>query len=234
METSLHRQLKSFYSGSESDQEITLGSFRIDVVRDRQLIEIQHGSLAAIRGKVRQLLRKHEVLVVKPLVVRKTLVTCAEKDGPEISRRLSPKRGNLFSLFDELVYFVRVFPHRRLTLETPLVEIEEWRYPGHGRRRRWRRNDFQVADQRMVRLFETQRFRTAEDLLALIPAELPQPFHTGQLAESLSIPRWVAQRMTYCLRHMKALREAGKAGNARLYESVARRSGRTKPVRDAS
>lgn len=234
METSLHRQLKSLYSGSESDQEITLGSYRIDVVRDRQLIEIQHGSLAAIRPKIRQLLRKHEVLVVKPLVVRKTLVTCAEKDGPEISRRLSPKRGNLFSLFDELVYFVRVFPHRRLTLETPLVEIEEWRYPGHGRRRRWRQNDFQVADQRLVRLHETRCFRTAEDLLALIPTDLPQPFHTGQLAKSLGIQRWVAQRMTYCLRHMQALREAGKAGNARLYASRTRGAGKAKSIRDAS
>ena len=39
-------------------------------------------------------------------------------------------------LFDDLVHFTRVFPHRRLTLEVPLVDIEEWRYPGHGRRRR--------------------------------------------------------------------------------------------------
>ena len=30
------------------------------------------------------------------------------------------------------VHFTRVFPHRRLTLEVVLIEIEEWRYPGHG------------------------------------------------------------------------------------------------------
>ena len=224
METSLHRQLKALYASEGATQEMTLGNFRIDVVRGDELIEIQHGSLAAIRGKVAQLLRHHRVLVVKPLVVHKTLVHCATKDGPETSRRLSPKRGNILSLFDELVYFVRVFPHRRLILETPLIEIEEWRYPGHGRRRRWRQNDFQVADQKLIRLCSVERYRTAGDLLRLLPSDLPRPFHTGHLATSLGIQRWIAQRITYCLRHMRGLKEAGKSGNARMYTIPRRRS----------
>ena len=48
-------------------------------------------------------------------------------------------RGTFVDLFDELVHFTRVFPHPRLALEVVLVEIEEWRYPGHGRRRWIRR-----------------------------------------------------------------------------------------------
>jgi hypothetical protein len=221
METSLHRQLKEIYadaSGDEASQEARLGNFRIDVKRGEELVEIQHGSLASIRSKVAELLRKHRVLVVKPLVVRKTLIHCSSKEGPVTARRLSPKRGSILSLFDELVYFVRVFPHRRLTLETPLVEIEEWRYPGHGRRRRWRKNDFQVADQKLVRLCGVERFQTPADLLRLLPADLPRIFHTGHLAESLGVQRWIAQRMAYCLRHTRALRDVGKAGNARMYE----------------
>lgn len=224
METSLHRQLKALYAGAGATQEMPLGNFRIDVVRGNELVEIQHGSLAAIRSKVSQLLRRHRVLVVKPLVVRKTLVHCATKEGPETSRRLSPKRGDVLSLFDELIYFVRVFPHRRLTLETPLIEIEEWRYPGHGRRRRWRQNDFQIADQKLVRLYGVERYRTAGDLLRLLPNDLPSPFHTGHLATSLGIQRWIAQRITYCLRHMRALKESGKSGNARMYTVHRRRS----------
>src|SRR5262245_18540089 len=108
METSLHRQLKQMYACGEPSQETSLGEYRIDVVRDGELIEVQLGSLAAILRKVECLLRKHRVLVVKPLVVRIVLVQCESKDGPELSRRLSPKRGSVFSLFDELVYFARV------------------------------------------------------------------------------------------------------------------------------
>ncbi|MCP4007438.1 MAG: hypothetical protein GY725_24920 [bacterium] len=55
--------------------------YGIDVVREGELIEIQHGSLAAIRGKIRDLLQSHRVLVVKPIVRRKQLVKQDAKGG---------------------------------------------------------------------------------------------------------------------------------------------------------
>ena len=141
METSLHRDLKTLYAGQNAQFEVPLGGYRIDVMSGSRLVEIQHGSLAAIRDKVKTLLNDHYVVVVKPIVVQKLLVKRACKDGPVTGRRVSPKRGTLLDLFDELIHFTRVFPHKRLTLEVPLVDIEEWRYPGHGRRRRWRLAD---------------------------------------------------------------------------------------------
>ena len=47
-------------------------------------------------------------------------------------------RDFLIDLFAELVYFTQLFPNPNLTIDAPLVDVEEWRYPGHGRRRRWR------------------------------------------------------------------------------------------------
>lgn len=218
METSLHRDLKALYADKEAEFEVTLGRYRIDVVSGGQLVEIQHGSLAAIRDKVQKLLEKHRVLVVKPIVVKKRLVKRSVKGGPVTDRRLSPKRGGILDLFDEMVYFTRAFPHKRLTLDVPLVEVEEWRYPGHGRRRRWRRGDQEVEDRKLVRVDRAYRFRTASDLLGLITCPLPRPFDTGQLAVGLGVERWFAQRIAYCLRKIGALGEVGKRGNARLYE----------------
>ena len=85
----------------------------------------------------------------------------------------------MLDVFEELVHFTRVFPHRRLTLEVVLVEIEEWRVPGHGRRRRWRRGDHQTEDQRLLSIVGGEKFQTAADLCRLLPPKLPQPFHTG-------------------------------------------------------
>jgi hypothetical protein len=217
METSLHRDLKRLYADEDARVEVRVLDYRIDAIHGGRLVEIQHGSLAAIRDKVARLLKRHEVLVVKPIVVRKVLVKHPAEGRPPADRRLSPKRGRLLDLFDELVYFTRVFPHPRLTVEAVLVDVEEHRHPGHGRRRRWRRGDHVVADQLLVGVRETHPFRAAADLLALLPAGLPQPFHTGHLAESLGIARWFAQRIAYCLRHTGAATEAGKQGNARLY-----------------
>lgn len=218
METSLHRELKSLYAGRRARFEVPLGNYRIDVVSGGRLVEIQHGSLAAIRDKVRHLLDEHRVTVVKPIVIRKLLVKQSARGGKVTGRRMSPKRGRLLDLFDDLVHFTRVFPHRRLTLEVPLIDVEEWRYPGHGRRRRWRQNDHQVEDQRLVAVRQTYRLRTASDLMELIACPLPRPFHTGHLAEKLQVDRWIAQRIVYCLRKMGAVRQVGKQGNALLYE----------------
>jgi hypothetical protein len=141
-----------------------------------------------------------------------------------VSRRRSPKQGKLLDLFDELVHFTRVFPHRRLTLEVPMISIEEWRYPGHGRRR-WRRSgDFIVEDQLLVEVIEVHRFRRASDLCRLLPGGLPQPFHTGHLAEGLGAPRWVAQRMAYCLRNMGGVEVVGKHRGAWLYKATGKKA----------
>jgi len=217
MESSLHRQLKELYADQGAMVERTVGRYRIDVWSDHELIEIQHGSLAAIRQKVAALLSDYRVLVVKPIVLRKHLVKLSKKGGRVIERRVSPKAGSVLDLFDELVYFRHVFPHPNLTLETPLIDIEEWRFPGHGRRRYRRKNDHVVQDQRLLKLHSLGRFRTERDLLRLIPVDLPEPFHTGDLAAALGVSRPKAQQIAYCLRHAAAIQECGKQVNARLY-----------------
>jgi hypothetical protein len=222
METSLHRQLKQFYGGPKARFEAPVAGYRVDVVDGRRLIEIQHGALGAIRDKVQALVQTHRVVVVKPIIRRKVLVKLAEAGGEEVSRRLSPKQGRLIDLFHELVHFTRAFPHPRLTLEVALVDVEERRYPGHGRRRRWRVNDFQVEDLLLTEVCQTVRLKTVADLCRLLKptpdaAPIAEPFDTGQLAAMLGEPRWIAQRIAYCLTHMGGLRQVGKQGNARLY-----------------
>ncbi|HEV2971961.1 MAG TPA: hypothetical protein VGY55_18455 [Pirellulales bacterium] len=217
METSLHRELKRLYAGEAAQLEVRLAGYRIDAVVDGELIEVQHGPLTAIRDKVRRLLEAHRVRVVKPVVARKMLIYRRRKAGRVARRRLSPKRGGVLDLFDELIHFTRVFPHPRLTLEVPLVEIEEWRYPGHGRRR-WRRDsDFQVEDQKLIAIQSLCRLQTIGDLAALIACPLPSPFHTAHLAAGLDIPRWSAQRIAYCMHRMGAIHQVGKQRNAWLY-----------------
>ncbi|MEX2186109.1 MAG: hypothetical protein WD875_04910 [Pirellulales bacterium] len=230
METSLHRQLKTLYAGNDGQCEVCLDEYRIDVVRRKRLYEIQHGSLSAIRGKVLKLLASHRVVVVKPIVVDKQIVHLDGPDGNAVRRRLSPKHGRLVDLFDELVYFVGAFPHPRLTLEFPLIVVEETRYPGHGRRRRWRENDFVVADQRLTQIGETHRARSAGDLWRMLGGPLPSPFDTAELSRRLDAPRSLAQRIAYCLLHSGAATQVGKRGNARLYEA---RHG-TRPPRQKS
>jgi hypothetical protein len=216
METSLHRQLKSYYAPNADCEEVTLGSYRIDAVDGDRLIEIQHGSLGAIRDKVKCLLEEYDVHVVKPIPLRKYLIKRQKKNGETISARYSPRRGSIFDLFDDLVHFTNVFPHPRLTLEVAMTIQEEHRIA--RKPRRWKGKDYRVQD-RVLRSVEEQiELNTAADLLKLIPGKLPSPFHTKDLAKAAGIQRWLAQKMAYCLRNTGAIILAGKEKNAILYE----------------
>lgn len=217
METTLHRQLKDHFAGKRGSVEVPLGSYRIDVVRSGRLIEIQHSSLSQISGKIRDLCTEHLVDVVKPLVVRKRLIKMDKKEGSITDQRWSPKQGSLIDLFGELVHFTKAFPHPNLRLIVPQIDVEEIRYPGHGKRRRRRKNDFQVQELKMISLSKSLLFRRASDLLKILGCRLPPKFDTAVISRLAGIDRHEAQRAAYCLREMGAIEQVGKKGNAAVY-----------------
>jgi hypothetical protein len=231
METTLHRQLKLLYAPEGAPQEVTLGAYRIDAVRAGELIEIQAASLGALRDKTRTLLATHPVRIVKPLAANRRIVL--RQPGTEVNPRgrLSPLHEGWLHLFDDLVHFVTVFPHPRLTLDIMLTEQLELRVP-RGHRRRWGRN-YRVCDRSLTAVLEVRSLATLADLVALLPPDLPAEFTTADLARTGSIPRWLAQRAAYCLRQTKAAEVAGKQGNAWVYrlapETAPRRRRAAKP-----
>ena len=222
MEYSLHKSLKEVYCDEGAQLEVVFGDYRIDVVDGSGLlIEIQHGSLSAIKRKCHALLRKHKMLVVKPVIRKKQLVKLSKRNGKVTSSRKSPKTGDWISVFDELVYFAKLVSHANLTMEFVMVDIVERRFPGHGKRR-WRRDsDFQVDDLELVEVIERICVREVTDLLQLLPhLELPDEFDTQELATAIGKRRHIARRVAYSLREAGAIKEIGKRGNAKLYRRV--------------
>lgn len=215
METTLHRQLKALYTDDPQQREVTVDGYRIDAVCKGELIEVQCASLSAIRDKVAALLETHRVRVVKPIVARRFLITRRSKRGPVVSRRYSPARGDAFDLFEELVHFVTVFPHPRLSLELLLVEIEERR--SRRKPRRWKDRNYRVLDRSLTSVESRRLLSGAGDLLAFLPDELLDPFTTADLSDRCDIPRWLAQKVAYCLRKTGAALSVEKRGRLRLY-----------------
>lgn len=215
METTLHRQLKEFYCGDAQAREVRVGDYRIDAVVDGALVEIQLASLSALKRKVPALLCEHSVIVVKPLAAHKTIFRRDRRNGPITSRRVSPRHETVFDLFQELVHFIDVFPHPRLTLEVLLTEQEEFRMSRARKRRRGK--DYRIEDRRLLGIHDRHVLRTADDLAQWLPADLPAQFTTIELARTAGIPRWLAQKMAYCLRKIGVLTLCGKRRNAILY-----------------
>jgi hypothetical protein len=215
MESSLHRQLKELYGGSPDDCEVVVEGFRIDAIAGGRLVEVQRASLSAIRSKIATLVQNHPVTLVKPIAARTLIVRRQLPGRPVVSQRYSPLRRTMLNLFEELVHFGTVFPHRQLQLEVVLIEQEERRIS--RRRRRFNGPDYRVEDRLLLRIVSRQTYKTAADLAALLPDSLPSPFHSQHLAEAAGIPRWLAQKMVYCLKQCGGIEPVGKLGNAVLY-----------------
>lgn len=208
MEHSLHQQLKRCYGGPHPSLEVMIDGYRVDAISHGWLVEIQFGPLWAIRKKTLELLKRHAVLVVKPIVISRCIVRL-DGEGQVVSRRRSPKEGRPWDVFADLVHFMNVFPHPRLRIDVALVDIVEQRHP--RTQRRWGQPPYRLGDRELAELRETITLRSPEDLRLLLPS-LPEPFDTRLLAERLRIPRWMAQQIAYCLRESGA---AGLVGRSR-------------------
>jgi hypothetical protein len=214
-EKSLHSALKKWYARPKDRVEVEVDGFHIDIIRRKLLIEIQTANFSSLRRKLTTLMEKHPMRLVFPIAQEKWIVRMAKDMKTHIGRRKSPKKGNVFHLFGELVYIPGLIRHPNFSLETLLIQEEEVRCDdGTGS---WRRNGLRIADHRLLDVLSQHTFREPSDFLALIPTDLPEPFSTKDLAEGIDQPRWIARQVAYCLRHMEAIDVVGKNGNALLY-----------------
>ncbi len=213
-EKPLHAALKSYYHQDGDQVEAPREGFVIDLVHDRELIEIQTRGFSAMRRKFDSLLDSHPMRLVHPVAAEKWIVKLDE-DGAQVSRRRSPKRGIAADVCEELVSFPSLLSHPNFTLEVALVEEEEVRRP--DRTKGWRRGGFAIQERRLVAVLETVVLGSPEDLAALLPEGLPDPFTTADLANGLGRSRHLAQEVGYCLRVSGAVTTAGRDRRGILY-----------------
>jgi hypothetical protein len=213
-EKSLHAALKNWYRQPGDRVEEHVDNYVIDIVRGRQLIEIQSRNFAMIRNKLKALCERGPAHLVYPIAKIKWIVRI-DKDGNKVSKRKSPKRGRKIDLFDEMIYIPKIAQHSNFSFETILIEVEEiWRDDGLGS---WRKKGWSISDRRLIEVLSHSQFLNISDYAALIPEALPEVFTNAMLAKSLQVRPRLAGKMSYCLHKMGALDKVGKEGRAILY-----------------
>lgn len=213
-EKPLHAALKEWYREDGDMVEVPLDGFVIDLVRDRELIEIQTRGFAAMRRKLDRLLDSHPIRVVYPVAAERRIVKL-DGEGAETSRRRSPKRGIPADVCAELVSFPTLLSHPNLTVEVALTEEEEIRRP--DAKKGWRRGGFVIEERRLIGVKDTYVIDSPEALIGTIPENLPVPFTTADLAAGLGRSRHLAQEVAYCLRESGAAVAVGRDRRGILY-----------------
>lgn len=127
-ETRLHKTLKELYAlqNEGSKTEVPCGKYIADIMKeDGSIIEIQTGTLSSLAGKIEYFSdEKRHVTVVFPLPVEKFIEKTDECTG-KTSRKKSPKKMRLTSVFRELTKLYPFLLSRNFTfivLETQITE----------------------------------------------------------------------------------------------------------------
>jgi hypothetical protein len=214
-ETSLHASLKEWYLQPGDRLEVMVEGFIIDIVRGEILIEIQTRNFSAIKRKLQYLVDKYPLRLVYPISKERWLINSTGDPNGEIKRRKSPHRAEMVDLFIELVRLPDLVTHENFSLEALLIQEEVLRRKvGRGS---WRRKGWSVFDRRLLGVIDRQVFASPADYSTLLPTKLPQAFTSADLAKALGKPRYLAQKMAYCLRKMGVITIAGKERNAMIY-----------------
>lgn len=219
-EHSLHASLKRYLARSGDRLEAKVDGKVVDLVRaDGELVEVQTRGLSKIEPKVLALASGgHRVRVVHPIVAEKIIRRLHPETEELVSTRKSPKRCDLFDLFEELAQAPGLIASRNVTVEAILVRTAEVKLrDGSGS---WRRRGDRTVDRELLEVLSSRSFRTRSQWLALIPRSLPQPWSSHSLGESLGIEADRARKILYCLARAGLLVEAGKDGRRKLYEKA--------------
>ena len=214
-EQPLHAALKAWYASEGAAVEVNVDGFIVDVVRDGVLLEIQTGNFSSVKEKMIHLAARHPLRLIYPIARERWLLKLPKKKGGETKRRKSPKRGRVEEVFKELVSFPELLCRETFSLEVALIREEELRRydPARG----WRQHGWVTLERRLLDVVECHRFERPRDLAVTVPRGLPVPFTTADLAEALDGPRYLAQKMAYCLRKMGVLTQVGRRRRSKLY-----------------
>lgn len=212
-ESPLHRDLKFHYKGEAGRTEQHIDKYVVDVLQGDQIVEIQTSNFGSMRSKLEDLHQDYQIKVVYPIAKKKVLV---RHHNGELLRRTSPKRGNLYEIFNELIALPELLEMSGVELEVAYVHIEETRR--YDRRRAWRRGHWVISRKSLVKLLDTECFQTTTDLFERVLGELTESFTTSDVRSKLGVNLNLAQKIVYCFHKVGFITSNAKQGKFRLYE----------------
>ena len=230
-ESSLHRSLKSLYALEKGCMtEVNIDGKIYDVVDAfGNITEIQTKNLSSLLVKTLGAIKSgRSVKIVYP-VVRIKYIEVYDEKGVLLSKRKSPVRASIYSIFRELTGLYPVLLKKCFSLDVLEIAMSEIRTQSEtpvqspNGRRRFLKN-WNKTDKRLETIFETHRFTKAGDYLSLIPESCLPRFCARDIASSLAenkdLPasaKAQANLMLWVLSHMKLIEAENDISRPRYY-----------------
>lgn len=230
-ESSLHKTLKELYALKENAQtEVLKNNHIYDVLKsDGTIIEIQTKNLGKLYAKTKDSLNLGlKCTIVHPIATETTIIT-KDKDGNTLSKRKSPKKNSIYSIFRELTSIYPLLLENNFKLEVLETIITEERIKtetpvqSKNKQRRFKKN-WNKADKKLNKILNTRIFKTKNDYLELLPEGLPEEFTTKEiqilLKQNKSLPKSAANYtslMVWVFNKMGLIEQTGTKNRFKTY-----------------
>ncbi len=215
-EKTLHSALKYYYEPNELSHEQSEGGYLADIKNEDGIIEVQTGSLGALRNKLAEYIKTVDVTVVHPIIRKKTIVWIDPRTGRQ-KRSHSSRCGRLEDAFLQIMHLGALPRSPRLKIALPILDIEETRLMDG--RDFSRKKGATKLDKIPTALIDEAILTCAEDYLYFIPQKLltsPQGFTVKMLLCAKDYKDPTARAVLYTLLNMHLL-ERERHGHEYVY-----------------
>lgn len=230
-ESALHKQLKNIYSLDEgSITESKENGFIYDIVqKDGSVIEIQTKNVSSLLKKALKTLNAGRKLKIVNPVISEKIIETYNANGILISRRKSPKKESIYSVFRELTGIYPILLNENFTLELVFISMTETRIKtdekqqSRNKRRRFKK-DWIKTGKKLNEIIAVKKMNSRKDYLSLIPENIPSEFTTNEIAFELNKnpdikgkSKYYASIFIWVLNKMNLIEQIGKKGRKRIF-----------------
>ena len=221
-ESSLHKSLKIIYSEIYDGQtEVKKYNHVYDIITKKgNAIEIQTKNLSKLLPKIYDTIQKgHNIKLVHPVILENT-IELYDSQNNLVSKRKSPKKQNIYSIFKELTGIYEVLLNRHFSLEIVYIKMTETRMrtlenvQSQNKRRRFKKNWIKT-NKRLEEIIETKHFNSKDDYLKLLP-ELPDTFSSKDLEEKIG-KKNNPNLILWVFVHMNIIKHVESQGRKKFY-----------------
>ena len=214
-ETHLHRTLKDLYSSNSAVQEASLEGFICDIYDAGRIIEIQTSKLSALKAKLEKLLPLYPIQIIYPIIENAYILTL-NADGTKRSCRKSPKHGNFYQIFRELLGIAHCLDNRKLSIRLLYIDCEVIKIDDKQGRSRYKRP--RIIDKKLLKINREEQFHGIDNLIAPFMEKLPDIFISADVRK-LDTGVYASYILSF-LKKCKKITFYTKAGRYHVYKKT--------------
>lgn len=214
-EKTMHLAFKYFFEEDTDFHEVAVGRHYADIMKNGHITEIQTRNFCSFRKKLAAVSEDHTVTVVHPIIKEKHVYWTDPDSGEIKGGRKSPKHGDIYGAFRELVYIRELLHRENLGFCFPVIACDEYKILcGWDAERKKGSVRLRLIPTELCGFYE---YDTAFAFAQLLPKSQDEYMTVKSISAMIGKKGREASAFVNVMMYLDILEKCGKEGNAIKY-----------------